>query len=109
MKLIPPSPQYTFDEFRWETGGILRPKRYLWGLFIFLLMGCNSRPVEESGQVVSGSNQVSEESIEEVLVQLPDLGRAPELKNDIWLNTDEPLQLVELRGQVVLLDMWTFG
>jgi hypothetical protein len=40
---------------------------------------------------------------------LPDLGEAPELNNDVWLNTDRPLRLSDLRGQVVLIDMWTFG
>jgi len=40
---------------------------------------------------------------------LPDLGPAPELENDTWLNTDRPLRLADLRGKVVLLDMWTFG
>lgn len=40
---------------------------------------------------------------------LVDLGPAPELNNEIWLNTDQPLRLAELRGKVVLLDMWTFG
>ncbi len=40
---------------------------------------------------------------------LPDLGPAPELQNEIFLNTEGPLRLSELRGQVVLLDMWTFG
>jgi hypothetical protein len=40
---------------------------------------------------------------------LPDLGPAPELENEIWLNTDEPLRLADLRGKVVALDMWTFG
>jgi len=40
---------------------------------------------------------------------LPDLGEAPELNNDVWLNTDRPLRLAELRGKVVLIDMWTFG
>lgn len=39
---------------------------------------------------------------------LPDLGPAPELNNTVWLNTDAPLTLAGLRGQVVLLDMWTF-
>ena len=34
---------------------------------------------------------------------------APELQNEIWLNTDQPLRLAELRGKVVLLEMWTFG
>jgi hypothetical protein len=27
----------------------------------------------------------------------------------VWLNTNEPLRLEDLRGKVVLLDMWTFG
>jgi hypothetical protein len=40
---------------------------------------------------------------------LPDLGPAPELTNETWLNTDQPLHLADLRGKVVLLDMWTFG
>ena len=42
-------------------------------------------------------------------VELGDLGKASELKGDTWLNTDQPLQLKDLRGKVVLLDMWTFG
>lgn len=40
---------------------------------------------------------------------LTDYGTAPELTNDVWLNTDAPLRLADLRGQVVLLEMWTFG
>ena len=40
---------------------------------------------------------------------LPNLGPAPELTNDVWLNTYGPLRLAELRGKVVLLEMWTFG
>jgi hypothetical protein len=40
---------------------------------------------------------------------LPDLGEAPELNNEVWLNTDRPLRLADLRGKVVLIDMWTFG
>ncbi len=44
-----------------------------------------------------------------VPVALKDLGPAPELDNQVWLNTDQPLRLEGLRGKVVLLDMWTFG
>jgi thiol-disulfide isomerase/thioredoxin len=40
---------------------------------------------------------------------LPDLGKAPELHNEVWLNTDRPLRLSNLQGKVVLIDMWTFG
>ena len=43
-----------------------------------------------------------------MVVSLPDLGPGPELRNEVWLNTDQPLRLAELRGKVVLLDMWTF-
>jgi thiol-disulfide isomerase/thioredoxin len=39
----------------------------------------------------------------------PDLGPAPELSNDTWLNVDSPLRLADLRGKVVALEMWTFG
>lgn len=44
-----------------------------------------------------------------ISASLPDLGLAPELTNDIWLNVNAPLRLAELRGQVVAIDMWTFG
>jgi thiol-disulfide isomerase/thioredoxin len=42
-------------------------------------------------------------------VDLPDLGEAPELNNEVWLNTDRPIRLADVRGKVVVLDMWTFG
>ena len=40
---------------------------------------------------------------------LPDLGAAPEWNNTTWLNRDAPLRLRDLRGNVVALEMWTFG
>jgi len=40
---------------------------------------------------------------------LSDFGPAPEPNNETWLNTDQPLRLENLRGKVVLLEMWTFG
>jgi hypothetical protein len=36
-------------------------------------------------------------------------GPAPELTNEVWLNSEQPLRLESLRGKVVLLEMWTFG
>ena len=40
---------------------------------------------------------------------LPVMWVAPELTNEVWLNVEEPLRLADLRGKVVLLEMWTFG
>ena len=48
-------------------------------------------------------------SVPDFHADLPDLGAAPELNNEVWLNTDQPLRLADLRGKVVLIDMWTFG
>ena len=44
-----------------------------------------------------------------IRAELGDFGLAPELENEIWLNTEQPLRLENLRGKVVLIDMWTFG
>jgi len=46
---------------------------------------------------------------EEYVSSLPDYGPAPELSNEVWLNTAQPLPLSSLGGKVVLLEMWTFG
>ena len=69
-------------------------KQFLLGLIAFLLAGCAAQRAE----VRSGPSPA-----------LPDLGPAPELTNDTWLNVDAPLRLADLRGKVVLLEMWTFG
>ena len=69
-------------------------KRLLLGLTAFLFFGCAPR---------------SPESARSHVASLPDLGPAPELTNDTWLNVDSPLRLADLRGKVILLEMWTFG
>lgn len=74
-------------------------KYWLWILLVFLLAACS--PISLP--------QAEPNSKESSIPSLPDLGVAPELTNKIWLNTDAPLRLVDLRGKVVLLDMWTFG
>lgn len=72
-------------------------------MYVFLLvLGLSAcLPTSRSGsEFPSGDNRAAD---------LPDLGLAPEFTNDIWLNTDHPLRLADLRGKVVLVDMWTFG
>jgi thiol-disulfide isomerase/thioredoxin len=74
-------------------------RRYLVGLIAFLLLGCTPQQ----------SDIQSVDSAMPKLASLPDLGSAPELTNETWLNVDSPLRLADLRGKVVLLEMWTFG
>jgi hypothetical protein len=73
-------------------------KRGLTFLLALSLLGCNIPPLDEEPAEALPS-----------VAALPDLGEAPELTNDIWLNTETPLRLADLRGKVVLIDMWTFG
>ena len=51
----------------------------------------------------------SSTTLEPLRPALPDLGPAPELTNQVWINAEQPLRLADLRGKVVLLEMWTFG
>jgi hypothetical protein len=80
----------------------------LWilGLLLLGLSACGTAttitPMPESETSAPMSNTVSHPD-------LPDLGPAPELTNEVWLNVDAPLRLADLRGKVVALDMWTFG
>jgi hypothetical protein len=53
--------------------------------------------------------QLANELTPEPKLSLPDLGEAPEIRNNIWVNTDEPVTLAASRGKVVLLEFWTFG
>ena len=72
-------------------------KRLLLSLIAFTLFGCASRQ----------SAMQSADSATPKLASLPDLGLAPELTNDTWLNVDAPLRLADLRGKVVIVEMWT--
>jgi hypothetical protein len=67
-------------------------------------------PTEQAVQAApTQTEQMAPTAAEPTAEPLPDLGVAPELENEVWLNVDAPLRLADLRGKVVLLDMWTFG
>ena len=78
-----------------------------------VLSGCNSISESQPVQPVEAGSQTGQPTDIVVASQpsaaLNDYGPAPELHNEIWLNTEQPLRLADLRGQVVLLEMWTFG
>ncbi|MEJ2149746.1 MAG: hypothetical protein P8Z40_09710, partial [Chloroflexota bacterium] len=99
-------------------------KKWGWILGMALLSACTAAVSAESplpdpadGQptadevVEPESAQVEEVESEDspapqaTTVPLPNLGPAPELQNEVWLNVVAPLRLAVLRGQVVLLDM----
>lgn len=75
-------------------------RKSLFGLIALLLFGCSTPQAEPTSQAVPPTPERA---------SLPDLGPAPELTNTTWLNVDTPLRLADLRGNVVLIDMWTFG
>lgn len=87
--------------------------------FIFItlglaLVGCTVIPPNSPNDApqsqnvpLSENNTPAAESAGQ-MADFPDLGPAPELTNTVWLNTDHPLRLKDLRGKVVLLEMWTF-
>jgi len=82
-------------------------RRYFLGLLAFILFGCSSGQGSPSNQ--NEVQQQNDDPAAPKVASLPDLGPAPELTNDTWLNVSFPLRLADLHGKVVLIDMWTFG
>ena len=76
-------------------------KRFILGLIAFILFGC--APQQRDTQTRSADSAMPK------LASLPDLGPAPELANETWLNVDSPLRIADLHGKVVIIEMWTFG
>jgi hypothetical protein len=74
------------------------------------LSGASRTPATDAAlptaQVSEGSSPNSEQL--GLLKSLKRQGAAPELGNQVWLNSP-PLRLAELRGKVVVIDFWTFG
>lgn len=67
-------------------------KRWLLFLFTLSLAACTSSA--SYGQDLN--------------IGFSDYGPAPELVGNVWINADAPLRMADLRGKVVLVDMWTF-
>ena len=49
------------------------------------------------------------DSPQPIRANYPNLGSAPELENEVWLNTEQPVTLASQRGKVVLVEFWTYG
>jgi hypothetical protein len=81
-------------------GFIVTPMKFTLLLLVFLLLAACTP---------TSAIQPEPEVDTNAAAALPDLGVAPELTNDVWLNTTKPLRLADLRGYVVLIEMWTFG
>jgi hypothetical protein len=75
--------------------------RASFGLLLFGLVAC--------GTVATPATESEAPEPMPINASFPDLGPAPELTNEVWLNVDAPLRLADLRGKVVAIDMWTFG
>ncbi len=85
--------------------------RWILLVFVLLLVGCSSGIVQEieEGPQAPDDDPPVDTAQTGTMPTLTNLGQAPELTNEVWLNSAEPLRLAGLRGKVVLLEMWTFG
>jgi hypothetical protein len=79
-------------------------KRY-WLLGLILGLTACAATATESNSMTEPTSAPTTNSVS----SLPNLGPAPELTNEVWLNADAPLRLADLGGKVVAIDMWTFG
>ena len=102
--------------------------KWLLAIFALLLISCVA-PSNETGASLNAKTPVTQSGNSELKTEAePDMGDesmagdlqperaalenygpAPELANQVWLNSDQPLRLADLRGRVVLIEMWTFG
>jgi hypothetical protein len=81
-------------------------KRLVVPLFALMVAACTATRASEV--VEEGSMSEAPDALPAPVVAR-NLGPAPEIENEVWLNVGGPLRLADLRGRVVLLEMWTFG
>jgi len=43
------------------------------------------------------------------MIDLPVIGPAPEILNEVWVNAEAPVTIASQKGKVILLEFWTFG
>lgn len=72
-------------------------------LFLLILVAC--RQDETSAPPAASATSLPRITV----ADLPDMGPAPEILNEVWLNAEEPYTIASQRGKVVLLKFWTFG
>ena len=82
-------------------------------ILILILIACTGNQRESaadsSGVQVLASGTIVPPTPQPIEVDLPNMGEAPEILNETWINTDAPVTLESVRGKVVLLEFWTFG
>ena len=66
-------------------------------------------PTEQAPPTAVSQAAASQSEEAPAAAVLPVLGPAPAWDNEVWINSETPLPLEELRGKVVLLEFWTFG
>ena len=87
--------------------------RFLPSLLLALVVGaCVTpvpwvEPIAEPSDLAKNYADLTPEQ-QSVLAELRNRGPVPELTNEQWINS-EPLRLQDLRGQVVIVEFWTYG
>ena len=87
-----------------------------WAVLVMLVSACSSRSGLHAADIAQVPPSLEPQGARagpptpeqlNLLKNLKSQGAAPELFNQVWLNSP-PLKLADLRGKVVVVDFWTF-